>query len=179
MFGKVIVLFALIMICSKESDALTALYINDIEQAEISSAVVIAHIGASRVIETEKGLRTKVAISIEEVITGKAPNQVEVILFGGKKKDEVVDFSGNARLEEGEYCVLFLLERDGLWYLTALQQSKLHIVENEDKELILEREISQHLVYPSEEGLITYEEYQPSPTLTLKEFRKQIQRVRE
>ncbi len=108
------------------ASATSVLYLTDAEQARLSTAVVVAEIGAARTFEDEaRGhIFTHTTVRVSEVLYGSAPGEVTIVQSGGTVAERTLYIPGDARLEGGERCVLFLRETDGAWFLTALEQSK-------------------------------------------------------
>lgn len=134
-------LLALILVPAPGS-ATSALYFTDVEQARLSTAVVVATVGSSRQSLHPQWQRplTHTTLHVDEVLYGSAPDSVEIEQIGGVVDGVTTRIPGDATFEAGERCVLFLRKVDGGWYLTSLGQSKYGLVPSPDG-LVLDREI--------------------------------------
>ena len=171
-------LFIVVMwfICTSitpQVSAAVAYYISDVDQAKISTAVVISTVGKSKVIETNRGFRTVYDIDVEEVLYGDAPSKIPLIVYGGTIGSQTLEIDGNIELHFGDYCVLFLLKQHDKWYPTALSQSKLTIVEDATRGTIVKRDNHQKLLLHTEKGTVDYEHQQASD-MTLQELRQKL-----
>lgn len=113
------------------AQATSALYVTDSQQAQLSTAVVVATVGEARASMSERYHQaiTRTGVEVEEVLYGAAPPRLTVEQFGGTVGDRTWYVPGDARLEEGQRCVLFLRQVDGEWFLTAMEQSKYELRE--------------------------------------------------
>ena len=166
-------LLGTLLLCSSDVYAAIAFYINDIDQAQISTAVVVSSIGTSKVIKTKRGIRTVYDVDVQEVLYGEAPSKISVITYGGIIGSQTVDFVGNIKLNLGDYCVLFLLEKEGKWYPTALSQSKLIIEDDPLLGKILIRDNHQKLLLQTEQGVADYQLLETN-ILSLNDLRQQL-----
>ena len=160
--------------------ATTSLYVSDARQARLSTAVVVASVGASSVHATEnpRAAVTMTQIHVEEVLYGYAPPLLSLNQYGGVLGGQRFGIAGDASLEEGERCVLFLLQQDGQWYLTALEQSKYRLIQDPGSGLVLQRSLSSRVVYRGADG--TLQPYQePGMVKSLAVFRKKMHRLQE
>ena len=145
-----------VLLTATWASATTALKVDDREQAALSTAVVVAKVGAHRVV-LEPGGRyplTMWAIEVEETLYGVAPVQLELAQFGGLWEGRMHAIAGDAALEPGERCVLFLKQQDGRWFLTALQQSKYRIEGRGRLGEVLVRELEGGLVRWGPDGAL-------------------------
>lgn len=113
-----------VLLAASVACATSALYVTDADQARLSTAVVVATVGAAKVAKDPQWrIVTRTSIAVSEVLYGEAPSQVEIRQIGGSLDGVTVYVPGDARLEPGERCVLFLRKVDGRWFLTAMEQS--------------------------------------------------------
>jgi len=161
------------------TQATTALYVDDVEQAERSTAVVVATIGEADVGIHPKWNRimTRTEVSVDEVLLGNAPGLLEIEQMGGTLYGETLYVPGDARFRTGERCVLFLRQVDGDWFLTAMEQSKYRLVQTRHGEL-LERNLSDGIVVRDASfQLRPYKEPPKKPIKTLRSFRALMKSV--
>lgn len=125
------------------ADATSAILVSEVEQAEMSTAVVVATVVSQRPsVHPQYGRpMTLTTLDIERTLVGKAPAQVEIHQMGGERDGQTLHVPGDARWEIGERAVVYLRQVDGQWYLTAMEQSKYRIIPSIDGE-VLERELS-------------------------------------
>jgi len=111
--------------------ASTSPLLSDAEQAELSTAVVVAEVEEARLGVDERWDRgvARTSLRVVEVLAGQAPESLVVEQFVGRQGDRVYRMPGDARLSQGERCVLFLREVGGHWYLTAMQLSKYSVLD--------------------------------------------------
>lgn len=175
-----ITLFLFANLSLQKAQATTAYYVTDKEQAELSSAVVVATIGSSVVKKhpSYKSIMTQTYIGIDEVLYGTAPSQVQIRQIGGTLDGKTLYLPGDARFKEGEKCVLFLHEKNGLWYLTAMEQSKYSLRYQKRLGWVMERNLSEGIVIRNSAGsLIPYEEPSEKPIKRLIDFKKQLKNL--
>jgi len=162
------------------AQATTALYVTDVEQAELSTAVVVARIGEADVGLHPKWQRivTRTEILVDEVLAGHAPAALEIEQMGGTLLGETLYVPGDARFRVGERCVLFLRQVDGEWFLTAMEQSKYRLVQARQGEL-LERSLSDGIVVRDAAfQLQPYREAPVKPIKTLGSFRSLMKSIK-
>ena len=170
---SIVIVWFVCTLSTSQIDAAVAYYISEIDQAKISTAVVISTVGKSKVIETNRGFRTVYDIDVEEVLYGEAPPNLSLIVYGGTVGSQKLEIAGNIELQYGDYCVLFLLKQHDKWYPTALSQSKLTIVEDLTRGTIVKRDNHQKLLLHTETGFIDYENQQEFD-MTLQELRQKL-----
>jgi len=173
---------AVILVVGSLTSALatTSLFVTDAEQAQLSTAVVIARIGASEVLphDTYATVMTRTALQIDEVLYGAAPEQVLLHQIGGTLDGRTVLVPGDAKFESGERCVLFLRQVGGRWYLTALEQSKYHLSEHPKFGPLMERELGASIRMRNAQGaLVDYEQPIHPPMKRLFTFRSQMSKL--
>ena len=159
------------------ASATTSLYISDTEQAQLSTAVVVAKIQGSEVLPHDRydTLMTRTELRVEEVLFGDAPSNVTIHQIGGTLDGQTVYVPGDAKFERGELCVLFLRKIEDRWFLTAMEQSKYLLTENSKFGPLMTRTLSHSLVTRNEKGeLVNYEEPIRPPIKRLKVFRQQL-----
>ncbi len=163
------------------AQATSALYVTDVQQAELSTAVVVATIGEATVKPHPEWNRpmTHTTLRIDEVLHGAAPAELTIEQYGGTLNDQTHYLPGDATFEQGEKCVLFLRQVDGGWYLTALQQSKYKIVSHPRLGTLLERKLDGGIWVRNDAGrLVEYSEPPSKPIRTLEEFRALMKTVK-
>ena len=170
---SIVIVWFVCTLSTSQIDAAVAYYISEIDQAKISTAVVISTVGKSKVIETNRGFRTVYDIDVEEVLYGEAPSKIPLIVYGGTIGSQTLEIAGNIELHFGDFCVLFLLKQHDKWYPTALSQSKLTIVEDTTRGTIVKRDNHQKLLMPSETGPVDFE-HQLGSDMTLQELRQKL-----
>jgi len=156
--------------------ATTALYLTEAEQSQLSTAVVIANVMEQNISVHPRWQRpiTQTRIDVIEVITGEAPDVLFIEQLGGTLNGQTLYVPGDARLETGEQCVLFLKEIDGQWFLTAMEQSRYTITPSPLGDL-LEQDLSDGLFVRNDQGqLQPYSAPTDSPVLTLDALRRRI-----
>lgn len=116
--------------------------LSDREQADLSTAVVVAEVGRGQLAIDEHWNRAvaRTPVQVVDVISGKAPTTLVVEQFVGRQGKVHYHLPGDARLSEGERCVLFLREVGGQWYLTAMELSHYRIVRSKDGDRV-QREV--------------------------------------
>jgi hypothetical protein len=157
-----------------DAQATTALFLTDSEQAELSTAVVIASVGAQRVgfNENLKTTVTRTRLEVLEVLSGAAPPTVEIEQVGGQLGERFVSLPGDAKLVPGELCVLFLFKNSQGWYLTALQQSKYSLSRGKDGVRTLSRKLGDGIVRRDSKGhLVPASTSERRSTTSLEDFR--------
>jgi len=119
--------------------ATSALRLDDVEQARISTAVVVATVGEARqALHPDWGRPvTFTTVRVEEVLRGDAPASLEIQQLRGERDGQVSRIPGDPELAAGERCVLFLRLERGDWFLTALGQSRYRIVREGDQERLV------------------------------------------
>ncbi len=170
--------FALLCMSSSPALATSALYLTDVEQAAESTAVVVARVGAARSAVHPKWNRplTLTSIDVEEALVGSAPSSLVIEQLGGVLDGKVHYIPGDARLKEGERCVLFLRQVDGSWFLTAMQQSKYQLLEGK-RGTFVKRSGSEGLFVNTPEGLKPFAPPRKRPVQLLSELRERLQRA--
>jgi len=105
--------------------------LSDAELAELSTAVIVAEVQDAQLGVDERWNRAvaRTPVRVVEVLSGAAPESLVVEQFVGRQGGQVYRMPGDARLNRGERCVLFLREVSGHWYLTAMQLSKYSVLE--------------------------------------------------
>ena len=90
-----------------------------------SSAVVEATVGAARQTLDEASGRplTHTRLTVTSVLAGAAPVTLELSQWKGTVGDRSYGFAGDGELTEGTSVLLFLMQAEGRWWLTALAQS--------------------------------------------------------
>lgn len=106
--------------------ATSQVLLSQTEHASESAAVVRGTIGDQKVVLHPQYKRpvTQTEVRVSEVLYGSAPMTVIVEQIGGEWGGETLYVAGDAKLHKGEDVVLFLMERNGHWLLTAMEQSK-------------------------------------------------------
>ena len=157
--------------------ATTALYVTDAEQAELSTAVVIARVGPSEVLPHDQyeTVMTRTTLRIEDVLYGAAPEQVLLHQVGGTLDGRTVYVPGDAKFERGERCVLFLRQVEGRWYLTAMEQSKYLLSDHPKFGALMTRKIGEGIRTRDARGtLVPYSPSVRSPMKRLATFRSSM-----
>jgi len=174
-----LVLFML-LVSAGSAFATTALFVTDAEQAELSTAIVVATVGRAEVGPHERyeTVATRTTIRVDEVLYGQAPKELVINQIGGTLNGMTVYIPGDARLERGERCVLFLRQVEGRWYLTAMEQSKYRLVEDSRFGTIMERRLGDGIVFRNATGeLVDYEEPIRAPIKRFALFRSEMARL--
>lgn len=156
--------------------ATTSLYATLPELSRLSTAVVIARVGAVR-----QGVDAEIhrpmletTLEVQEVVAGKAPSRLDVVQIGGTSQGRTTRVPGDATLAERQEGVFFLREVGGRWYLTALEQSVFRIV-RDPTGVRLERDLGEGLVVRAPDGtLLPYDELEP-PVKNLDDLRRIVQ----
>jgi len=155
------------------------LYVTDVEQALQSDAVVVATIGQAVISPhpTYNTVMTETSIQIDEIITGNAPTPLTIRQIGGTINGKTLYVPGDARFKNGEKVVLFLNSHDGIWYLTAMEQSKYNLQKHPRFGWIMTRDLHEGLLTKaSSGGLVPYKPITNKPFLSLTDFKKKLQR---
>ena len=163
-----------VLLPASDAQSTTALFLTDAEQAGLSTAGVISVVGPQRVEfdETLKTTMTKTSLDVLEVLYGAAPPSLEIEQIGGRLGDRTVSLPGDASLQPGELCVLFLFKDNQGWYLTALQQSKYVLSGGQDGIPLLSRQLGDGIVRRASTGeLVPFNEDERRSTSSLKDFR--------
>jgi hypothetical protein len=168
------------LLLPSHAQSTTALLLTDAEQAGLSTAVIVASVGAQRV-EFNEDLRTTVTrtrLDVVEVLYGVAPSVLDIEQIGGRLGDRIVSLPGDAKLRTGEVCVLFLFKNKQGWYLTALQQSKYSLSDGEGGVPMLSRELGDGIVRRDNKGnLVSPSEDARRSSSSLEEFRLLLRAV--
>ena len=129
-----LLILALALALPATARATSALLFTEAEQARLSTAVVVATVGSARQELHPRWGRplTFTSIRVERVLSGVAPDELEIEQIAGTREGITSRIPGDAVLEAGSRCVLFLREVDGGWHLTALGQSMYRIVDGPD-----------------------------------------------
>ena len=162
------------------AQATTRYYLDDIQQAQLSDAVVIAHIGEAQTSPHPDypTLMTETTIIIEEVLLGDAPSSLKIRQMGGEYQGKTLFIPGDARFKYNERVVLFLKENNGHWYLTALEQSKYTLVSQSRRGWVLSQTLGDGFVQRDFSGnLIPYTPPQKPPE-PLTQFRTRMRTLR-
>ena len=177
-FIRILGLYAFLLTVGLQAAfATTSLYISDTEQAQLSTAVVIAKIAGSEVLPHDRydTVMTRTELRVEEVLFGSAPSTITIHQIGGTLGGQTVYVPGDARFENGELCVLFVRKIEDRWFLTAMEQSKYSLTENAKFGPLMTRTLSHSLVTRNDQGdLVNYEEPIRPPIKRLKVFRQQL-----
>ena len=166
------------ILSASPAGATSALYLSDVEQAAESTAVVIARVGQAHQtvhVEWNRPL-TLTSIEVEEVLLGSAPATLSIEQLGGVLNGKVHYIAGDARLKQGERCLLFLRKVDGGWYLTAMKQSKYELRESK-RGTFVKRDLSEGLFVNTPAGLKAYEPPRERPVQLLIELREKFRRA--
>jgi hypothetical protein len=149
------------------------MYFTDAEQAWRSTAVVVAQVGPVRASVHPRWGRPILltTIVVQEVLLGEVPEQVEVEQFGLLEAEGSRVLPGDARLEPGDRCVLFLREVDGSWYLTAMGQSRYGLRPSKRGDL-LERSLDMQLFLRDDLGALVPFEARPALSRSLASLRR-------
>jgi hypothetical protein len=153
--------------------ATSALYVTDLEQAKLSTAVVAATVGTSHFEKSERYQTaiTLTKIKVDEVLYGKAPSELIIEQMGGTLGKVTTYLPGDARFEANTRVVLFLRQVEGGWYLTAMEQSLYRVVGGR-----LERELGDGMWIRSPTGrLVQFQEPVDRPDKTIDGFRRLFQ----
>jgi len=159
-----------VLLLAAAAHATSALYVTDAEQAKLSTAVVVATVGASHFAKSEayNAPITLTSIRVDEVLYGKAPTELTIEQMGGTLGDQTMYVPGDARFESNTQVVLFLRNVEGGWYLTAMEQSLYRVVGSE-----LQRDLGGGMWIRSPTGrLVEFEEPAGRPVKTLDGFRR-------
>ena len=169
---------ASLLLSASPAAATSALYLSDVEQAAESTAVVVARIGEARAAVHPKWNRplTLTSIEVQEVLVGSAPASLTIEQLGGVLDGTVHYIAGDARLERGERCVLFLRKVNGGWFLTAMKQSKYELRESA-RGTFVRRDLSEGLFVKTPHGLEAYAAPRARPMQLLGELRDKLRRV--
>jgi len=175
-----LLVFFVILAGAGSAFATTALFVTDAEQAELSTAVVVATVGNAEVGPHERyeTVATRTTIRVDETLYGQAPKELVINQIGGTLNGQTVYIPGDARLERGERCVLFLRQVDGRWYLTAMEQSKYRLVDHARFGTIMERRLGDGIVFRNATGeLVDYDEPIRAPIKRFTLFRVAMARL--
>ena len=177
-----VLIAAAVLLVSSLATATSALHVTDVEQAAMSTAVVVARVGTSRVGMEPEGRfpLTFHRLEIEEALHGAAPATLELAQYGGEVDGRVHFLSGDAELKPGERCVLFIkhVKSEGIWYLTALAQSKYAIVQHPKRGERLERAHPHDLFVRDADGALSpWSESLPRPVVTIESLREELAKV--
>ncbi len=165
-----IVAMLAVLLLAVAAHATSAMYVTDAEQAKLSTAVVVATVGASTNAKSEQynAPITLTKIKVDEVLYGNAPKEITIEQMGGTLGDQTMYVPGDARFEANSKVVLFVRNVDGGWYLTAMEQSLYRVVGHE-----LQRELSGGMWIRSPSGrLVEFHEPAERPVKTLDSFRR-------
>lgn len=90
-----------------------------------STAVVEATVGVPHVTVNEETQRplTHTPLTVTGVLAGSAPAQLEISQHKGRVGDRELFFPGDGELEPGSTVIVFVIQAEGRWWLTALAQS--------------------------------------------------------
>ncbi len=161
-----------VLLAAPAAQATSALYVTDVEQAKLSTAVVVATVGQSR-FEMSKQYETPITlteVSVDEVLHGTAPKAVTIEQMGGTVGKISTYIPGDARLEQGTKVVLFLRNVEGGWYLTALEQSQYVVVNGE-----LRRTLTSGIFIRNPEGhLVEFKEPSDAPAKTIDTLKRDL-----
>jgi hypothetical protein len=179
-FVRPLLLAVLVLAPLSSSDATSALYFTDAEQARLSAAVVVATIGTSRqtLHPTWQRPLTFTEVRVDEVLYGSAPPTLEIEQIAGTIDGITTRIPGDALFEEGERCVLFLRRLDGGWYLTSLGQSKYELLIAPDGPM-LHRALSISLYARDEAGRLHPIEEPPTKPRTLADLRRSMKSLEQ
>ena len=158
----------------------SALFVTDAEQAQLSATVVVARVGSTRQSVHPNWNRplTHTRVDVEEVLWGEAPQSLEIVQYKGVLEGRHHKLAGDPELESGERCVLFLLQDEGKWYLTALDQSKYRILPAESPlGQVLERKVQTALFTREFDGLQRYIPPTPPPLKTVGSMRDMLSKL--
>jgi hypothetical protein len=166
-------LVLLVLIGASVASATSVLYVTDAEQAKLSTAVVVVTIGDSEVKPSEQFRAVTITrIKVDEVLYGEAPAALSIEQIGGTIDGVGTYVPGDARLEKGERCVLFLRHVGEGWFLTALEQSKYELRDSPRLGVTMHRELHSGLFTRNEQGrLVEYLEPPDRPIKLLSAFR--------
>ena len=158
------------------ASATSALYLTDVEQARLSTAVVVAKVGEVKA-EAHPTYRivTRTKIEVDEVLLGQAPKELRIEQIGGSLDGVTVYVPGDARFEAGERCVLFLRQVEGGWFLTAMEQSRYALQERGRLGTVMQRELHSGLYKRDDQGrLVEFTEAPDRPIKLLRDFRSKM-----
>ena len=138
------------------AQATTMFYLNDTQQANLSDAVVIAHIGTAKTSPHPEypTIMTETTIIVEEVLFGEAPKTLHIRQLGGTYNGKTLYIPGDAKFETGTRVVLFLNKENDTWFLTALEQSQYELEKKGRLGWILKKKYHEGLVYQNTKGHI-------------------------
>ena len=162
------------------AEATTLFYLDDIQQAELSDAVVVARIGTAQTSPHPDypTIMTETTIIIEEILLGHAPSELKIRQIGGRYQGKTLFVPGDAQFKYNERVVLFLNEKNGHWYLTALGQSKYSLVSQSRKGWVLSQSLGDGFVQRAPSGeLVPYTPPQKPPE-PLTRFRARMRSLR-
>ncbi len=165
--------FSLVLLAGP-AEATSALYVTDAQQAELSTAIVVATVGEARTSLSERYHRaiTRTELKVEEVLYGAAPAELSIEQFGGTVGERTWYVPGDARFERGERCVLFLRLVEGQWFLTAMEQSKYARRQSPRLGTTLHRELSGGMFVRDATGhLVEFHEPVDRPLRRMKAFK--------
>lgn len=169
-------LVVLVSLTPLRASATVALHLDDAAQAARSDLVVLARVRGQEVVRGKDGLPyTHTTLVVERSLKGarKAGEAVVVRQMGGTLDGKTLTIPGDARFEVGERVVVFLADREpdtGVLFLTALGQSKLHVVGRaRDGDLVLQRELGGLLLLDQ-----AHRPVRPDPRTTLRTLRRVI-----
>ena len=166
-------------LCST-AQATTMMYLNDVQQAQLSDAVVVARIGSAHTAPHPDypTIMTDTTIIVEEVLFGQAPTELQLRQIGGTYQEKTLYIPGDARLKYDERVVLFLNENNGQWYLTALEQSKYTLVKQGRRGLVLSRTLNDGFVLRDASGQLRPYTPPNKPPETLRSFRLRMRTLK-
>ena len=172
-------IYLVFLLFTAPSFATSMYYINDVQQAQLSDAIVIATIGSARTTPHPQynSIMTETQITVQEVIMGEAPKNLRIRQMGGTWQGKTLFVPGDAKLIEGQKVILFLNEQEGNWYLTALEQSKYDLQKHNRLGWIVKRTLHEGVLTRDKNGaLVPFKPVQPKPFRTLQEFKETLRK---
>ncbi|MCA9563499.1 MAG: hypothetical protein KC561_08415 [Myxococcales bacterium] len=115
------------LFAASTASATTMVYRSIDELTTMSDAVVRVTVLNSRTYWTDETMKTEWEVRVDEVFRGEAPATLTIRQLGGELDGYSVHIPGDARFSEGESAVVFLVERDGMYFLTAMGQAKMSL----------------------------------------------------
>jgi len=160
--------------------ATSQVLLSQTELATESAAVIRGTIGEQKVVLPPEWKRpiTQTEVRVAEVLYGKAPMTVVVEQIGGEWGGETLYVAGDAKLKPGEEVVLFLMERDGHWLLTAMEQSK-YTVEATLAGPALHRDLTSGFFLRGPEGRLKAVDDLHDPEVRLEDMVKLLNEIEE
>lgn len=132
------IVVGLALLASLPAMATTLLFVDEVQQARLGTAVVVATVGEATVSEHPRWHRpiTATTLRVEEVLWGEAPAQLAVEQVRGTLRGRTTRIPGDPELRPGMRAVFFVRAEAGAWTLTALDLSVLPLRDGQLSRLV-------------------------------------------